>query len=123
MLINPGSHIAPDATASWTNTYERAQQEAAKWLKSMHEDDGMTDVELVHSDPERHEGRWTFTFRHKVTGVEAKLETHGIDNMDAYTKQSIFTPRIYWKGSSTGDPQIEDFAAPGFRVHKTFVKE
>lgn len=120
MLINPGSKIAPTASG-WSNTYERAQQEAARWLKSMHEDDGMTDVELVRSDPKCQSGRWAFYFRHKVTGVEVVLETHGIDDLDAYRKVAVFTPRIYWKGSSTGSPKVEDFAAPGFRVHKTFV--
>lgn len=120
MLINPGSHIGA-ANKAWTNTFEAAQATAHKWLKSMHEDDGLTDVELVRSDPTEHEGRWSFYFRHKVTGVEVELDTHGINDVDAYCKRYIFTPRIYWKGSSCGEPKIEDFAADGFRVHKTFV--
>lgn len=120
-LINPGSHIGASTGKAWTNTFEEAKKTAERWLESMHNDDGLTDVELVRCDPLEHEGRWSFYFRHKVTGVEVELDTHGISDVDAYCAKYIFTPRIYWNGSSTGDPKIEDFKAPGFRVHKTFV--
>lgn len=120
LLINPGSEIGTEQRG-WTNTFEGAEAEAERWLKSMHEDDGMVDVELVRRCSTPHEGRWTFTYRHKVTGVEVKLDTHGIDNLDAYKDKNGFHPRVYWNGSSTSKPSIDDFAAPGFRKLVTFV--
>lgn len=121
LLINPGSHIQP-ARDGWTNTFAKAQAEAQRWLKSMHEDDGLTDVELLPAEDAPEEGRWAFYFRHKVTGVKVRLDTHGIDNMDAYVKRAVFTPRVYWNGSSCSSPCLDDFAAPGFVKLATFVK-
>ena len=122
LVINPGSRIGKSTPKGWTNTFEKAQAEAERWLKNMHEDDGLTDVELVRSDPKPEGGRWKFTFRHRVTGVEVTLDTHGISDLDAYCKQYIFAPKVYWKGSSCSNPQLDDFAAPGFRKLATFVR-
>lgn len=122
VLINPGSHIAT-GSAGWTNTFEQACAEAQRWLDNMHKDDGLTDVELLPAEDAPEEGRWAFYFRHKVTGVKVRLDTHGIDNIDAYTKRAIFTPRVYWNGCSSSDPKLDDFAAPGFRKLATFVRD
>ena len=120
LIINPGSHIGEPGTG-WTNTEATARAEAERWLAGIHAD-GMTDVELLDGATER-EGRWVFTFRHQVTGTTVTLETHGIDDMAAYEKERIFSPRIYWNGSSTSNPELEHFAAPGFRAVRTFVAE
>jgi hypothetical protein len=48
------------------------------------------------------------------------LEHHGIDDLQAYEKQHIFTPRVYWDGSSCANPKIEDFAAEGFEPVITY---
>jgi hypothetical protein len=121
LLINPGSRIGEEsAGAGWTNTFKGAQAEALRWLQNAH-DDGLTDVEIVRFGSRPEEGRWSFFFRHKVTGVEAELQTHGIDNMDAYLRQYIFTPRVYWKGSSCSSPELDDFKAPGFRKLQTYT--
>jgi hypothetical protein len=120
LIINPGSHIGKPGEG-WTNTYETARAEAERWLARMHAD-GMAGVELADGATER-DGRWVFTFRHAVTGTTVELETHGIDNVEAYERQHIFAPRIYWNGSSTSDPELEHFAAPGFRAVRTFVAE
>lgn len=120
VIISPGSHVRAGAGQSWTNTVERASAEARKWLAEMHSQ-GMTDVELVgDAVPATSGGRWVFTFRHRVTGTQAQLETHGIDDMDAYCQQHIFAPHIYWKGSSVGEPSLDDFAAAGFEPVWTF---
>lgn len=114
LIVNPGADIAaPTAEAGWTNTFEGAQAEARRWLDSMREE-GIHDVELLDSDGVEDEGRWTFTFRHTVTGVEVRLDTHGIDNYEAYKAQHIFAPRVYWNGSSCGNPELSDFAADGY---------
>lgn len=120
MLINPGSRIG-EPGEGWTNTCETARGYAGQWLAQMH-GEGMTGVELLDSSTER-DGRWIFTFRHAVTGKTVELEIHGIDDTDAYKKRHVFEPRIYWNGSSTSDPKLEHFAAPGFRAVRTFVAE
>ena len=55
-----------------------------------------------------------------MTGVKVELETHGIDNFQAYEKERVFAPRIYWNGSSCSNPELENFAAPGFTAIRTF---
>ena len=126
VLINPGSRISgPGEGEGWTNTYETARAYAEQWLAQMH-GEGMTDVELLDGTTEREGrwvGRWVFTFRHPVTGKTVELETHGIDDTDAYERQHTFAPRIYWNGSSTANPQLEHFAAPGFVAVRTFKQE
>jgi len=120
VIINPGSRIA-DAGEGWTNNEATARAEAEKWLARMHAE-GMTGVRLLDGSEEC-TGRWLFTFRHDVTGATATLETHGIDNLDAYQKEQWFAPRIYWNGDSSSEPKLEDFAAPGFKAVRTFVAE
>lgn len=104
MIINPGSHISHDAD----NTYQRARQYADEWLATM-ATEGFGDIEMVDNQ-EYVEGRWHFHFRHRVTGVTVTLEQHGIDT----SKNLLFTPRVYWNGSSSSNPSMDDFAAPGY---------
>ncbi len=111
VIINPGSRIATEPQG-WSNTREGALREAATWLNRM-QNDGFGDIVVQEIGPDG-EGRWTFTFRHTVTDVAVELSTHGIDNMDAYLKQCIFPPRVYWNGSSSSNPSMDDFAAPGY---------
>lgn len=119
VIINPGSHL-PDNPDGWTNTYEQARREAYQWLNRMISE-GFSDVELIDNHQPIDDGqRWEFIFRHKITGIEVKLHTHGIDDMVAYRKQAIFEPRVYWHGSSSSEPKLEDFAAEGFAMTKTF---
>jgi hypothetical protein len=118
VVMNAGSEVAGERGEGWSNTVETARETAARWLRQMHEE-GMAEVVLLPGELER-DHRWCFRFRHTVTGAEVELETHGIDDMAAYERQHIFDPRVYWHGSSSGTPQIEDFGAPGYRVHQTF---
>lgn len=118
LMVNPGSKVR-ESGKGWTNTVELARREALEWLSRIHAD-GMTDVELLDGETQS-DGRWVFTFRHKITGTEVKLETHGVDDLKAYMKENLAFPRVYWNGSSSADPEIQHFAAPGFVPHLTFV--
>jgi hypothetical protein len=112
----------PTPTPGWTNTYETALKIANKWLGTMR-DEGIQGVRLVdESEEERNvaAGKWSFTFKHAVTGTEVKFETHGIDNVTLYTRVNVFSPRQYWNGSSIAEPEAKDFAAPGFRMATRF---
>jgi hypothetical protein len=116
LIMNPGSDIPePGEGSGWTNTYEEAYRIAREWLTKMNAE-GLADIVLVAGEVIPKEGRWTFTYRHLVTGVEVKFETHGIAPMEAYLEQSPLRahPRQYWNGSSSADPCLNDFAAPGF---------
>lgn len=114
MIINPGSKIGDaQAATGWTNTYTTALAKAHEWLSRMRAE-GIADVELTAADETERDGRWTFTFRHTVTGVEVELDTHGIDDEAAYERQHVFAPRVYWSGSSSANPSLDDFAAPGY---------
>lgn len=111
-IINPGSEIGTE-TKGWTNTHETAKLHAYEWFYKPMLKEGFTDIEVTDTGEEI-EGRWKFIFKHKVTGVEVELETHGIDDLKAYEEQYIFTPRVYWNGSSTGQPELDDFKVEGF---------
>ena len=121
VIINPGSSIG-EPGEGWTNTYRTARSHAERWLARM-QADGFTDVELLASSDEEREGRWSFSFRHSVTGVSVTLEVAGIDDVAAYERRHVFAPRTYWNGSSTADPKLEDFAAPGFVPVRTFTPD
>jgi hypothetical protein len=113
-IINPGSHInPPPVDAEWTNTYAEARAQAEEWLANIRSE-GIADIEIVAEDQTEHEGRWRFTFRHRLTGVGVELETHGIDDMDAYRRRHLYPPRVYWNGSSCADPELSNWAAPGW---------
>ena len=55
-----------------------------------------------------------------MTGAAVVLETHGIDDIAAYERERVFVPRVYWNGSSISEPELEDWAAPGFVLVRTF---
>jgi hypothetical protein len=117
VLINPGSGPTPDSGNGWANTAERAREIAESWLANMTAD-GIRDVTLLPGSTAR-EGRWTFRYQHAVTGAVVELETAGIDRLDAYRRDHIFLPRQYWKGSSTGEPDIGDWLTDGYEIVKT----
>lgn len=121
IFINPGSGPIPDSD-EFTNTYEQALLYAREWLEKIAADG--IDVEMTEPDPaSEDEGRWTFLFRHPVTDVTIELDQHGVAPLEAYARGNLFGayPRVYWDGSSSYEPEIEQWAAPGFRVVKTFT--
>lgn len=122
LLINPGSHLPENKTGQgWTNTHAKALERALGWLKNL-KAEGMTDI-IMWDTKEETDGRWKFIFHHKITKVDVELETHGIDDLDAYQKEHIFAPRVYWNGSSTGEPELEQWAKEGFRPVKTYKEK
>lgn len=118
LVINAGSGSIAEAGQGWTNSYEQAKKRADEWLQRM-ASDGFTDLAMTSEGIER-EGRWTFFFTHQVTGVTVSLVTHGIDDLQAYEKQQLFSPRVYWDGSSSAEPQLCDFSDVGFAPVMTF---
>jgi hypothetical protein len=119
LIINPGSQVGGSGEG-WTNTLPTAKNKAREWLQAMH-DDGLVDVQLL-DETEYSDGRWLFSFAHRVTGVIVKLEIDGIDDLVAYKRDYLFPPRIYWNGSSCSNPKLEDWAAPGYALLRTFTK-
>lgn len=119
VLINPGSRL-PEEPQGWTNTYAQAKKEAHEWWERMRRDGFGDDIELIDHEGPCKDGRWLFVFLHKVTRATKCLETHGIDDLDAYKKQAIFPPRVYWNGSSCSNPELADFTAHGYT--QTFRK-
>lgn len=127
LIFNPGSGPVAGSGEGWQNCWEGAQSEARRYLAMLH-DQGIRDVDLY--EPEGHEpdedGRWTFQFRHQLTGKTVELSTHGVasDQWKAYTDDghTFGIPRSYWNGSSS-EPHTEAldaFAAPGWRIVQTF---
>lgn len=123
VIVNPGSDIPdPVSGEGWTNTYGGALAQAWEWHARMVAEGLGHDVELLR--PGRpckgDSARWRFEFRHKVTGVVVALDTHGISDIEKYRKSHVFYPRVYWNGSSSGEPELEDFAEKGFEPYQSF---
>lgn len=104
LLINPGSHVEG-------GTEEQARENARVWHGRM-VSDGITGVDLVEEPTGYRNGRWTFAFRHTVTGVTRELEIHGLTAAQAETY--VFRPRVYWRGGSCSTPDLTDFLAIGY---------
>ncbi len=122
MIINPGSEVATEKSGNgWTNTHAQAKRYAYDWFYKRMLEDGFTDIKVIDTGIEVN-GRWQFIFKHQVTGAEVYLEIHGIDNLKEYSKRYIFGARVYWNGSSSGNPAIGDFEAEGFEPIMTYRK-
>ena len=111
IIINAGSE-------NKGGTFEQAEINAKEWLESIH-NEGFPEVEM--SFVKRHkDGDWQFNFIHKVIGKVATLEIHG------FTKEQrevfAFHPRVYWNGSSTADPKIEDWLTDGFKYRIEYYR-
>jgi hypothetical protein len=122
VIINPGSRISDTPVSSWNNTLQQAKKNCKRWFLEPMEKEGFIDIKcFLKSDvPDR--GRWTFIFEHLVTGISVELEIHGVDDLKEYKKDNIFTPRIYWNGSSCADPDIKDFYKDGYVPVITYKK-
>lgn len=107
VLINPGSHVEGGME-------DQARINAFEWLHRMREH-GITDVVIDNAEPPAYSsGRWTFIFRHTLTGRTAELCIHGLTPTEV--QERTFGARVYWNGSSCSDPTWEDFLAPRFEV-------
>lgn len=118
IIINPGSGPVAESGEGWTNSLTGAQTHARTWLRFLG-NQGIRDIELVPGEEYTGDGRWRFRFRHAVTGACVDLDTHGIDNEPAYAREYVFAPRVYWNGSSSSTPEIENWLVDGFEVVKT----
>lgn len=120
IIINPGSKLPlAEAAIGWTNTHDQAKRYAYEWFYKPMTEEGYTDIEVIDTG-EENDGRWKFIFKHKITGKEVELETHGIDDLEAYEKQFVFTPRVYWNGGSSSNPDLKQFEAEGFEPVMTY---
>lgn len=116
-IINPGSgHVASEGEG-WQNTEAGAIINAHRWYDRIKED-GIEDIILLPACEYDNEGRWTFWFEHRLTCVKVELSTHGIiaEQLSAYRAEHIFYPRIYWDGSSSSNPEPENWLKDGYRV-------
>ena len=122
LIINPGSGDVGTQGEGWTNTRDQSKINAYEQFYKPMIEEGFTDI-TVKDTKQYREGRWVYEFTHDVTGKTIELEMHGIDNMEAYMKEHIFGTRIYWNGSSSSNPELEQFAEEGFVPVKTFRKK
>jgi len=119
MIINPGSGDIKETGEGWTNTHAQAKRNAYDWFCKPMLEQGFTDITVTDAGT-CDDGRWKFIFKHTVTKVEVELDIHGIDDLEAYQKEYIFAPRVYWNGSSSGSPELEQFAADGYQPVMTY---
>jgi len=61
-----------------------------------------------------------FYFTHKVTGKVATLKIHGFTKEQC--QKFILHPRVYWNGSSTANPKIEDWLDDGFKYRVEYYR-
>jgi hypothetical protein len=122
VIINPGSGPIVDGP-EWTNTYEKARATAEEWYGFVKEANIVGVMLLDEFTYDEESGRWTFFYEHELTKKRVTLETHGIHPMEAYEKRRIFQPRIYWDGSSSGGPEIDDWLTDGYKVAHMIVQE
>ena len=110
VIINPGSE-------NKGGTFEQALTIAKEW----HENILSEFPEVTMSEKGVHcDGLWMFEFKHQVTGVTVHLQTHGFTREQC--EKFIFQPRVYWNGSSTGDPRIEDWLTDEFTYRVCYEK-
>lgn len=103
VIINPGSEYKG-------GTLEQAEENAKEWLKSIH-DEGFPEVEMIFIE-QYDKGNFLFHFKHPVTNKVATLEIHGFT--EEQCTKFVFHPRVYWNGSSTSNPKVEDWLEEGF---------
>lgn len=113
LIINPGSE-------NKGGTLEQATENANEWLRNIH-NEGFIEVEMSFVKQLK-DGDYLFNFTHAVTKKTAELCVHGFTKDEC--KRFIFRPRVYWNGSSTADPKIEDWLADGFKYRiEYFIDE
>ena len=111
-IINPGSE-------NKGGTFEQALKNAKEWheeiLNNFPEVTMTTNEERVEKN-----GNWIFRFTHPVTEKEAILEIHGFTKKEC--EKFMFWPRVYWNGSSTANPEIEDWLTDEFNYRILYYR-
>ena len=67
------------------------------------------------------DGDWNFKFKHLVTGAVVDLDIHGFTEEES--EKFMFHPRVYWNGSSTAGPKIEDWLTDGYTYRILYEKD
>ena len=111
VIINAGSE-------NKGGTFEQAEINEKEWLNNIH-NNGFLEVEMSFVEYHK-DGDWQFNFIHRVTGKTATLEIHGFTKEQC--KKFMFHPRVYWNGSSTAEPKIEDWLTDGFKYRVEFYR-
>ncbi len=101
IIFNPGSE-------NTGGTYEQALINAKEWYENIIKE--FPEVEM--NEGTYNNKNWTFIFKHKITGQKAELNIHGFTKEEC--EKFVFHPRVYWNGSSTADPKIEDWLTDNF---------
>ena len=103
-------------------TLEQAKINAEEWLKSIHEE-GFIDVEMTFKERYGEGGNFLFLFdfTHSVTKKVATLEIHGFT--EEQCQKFVLHPRVYWNGSSTANPKIEDWLSDEFKFKIVYYKK
>jgi hypothetical protein len=112
IVINPGSE-------NKGGTLEQATINAQHWLNCIHED-GFSEVEMSFVEKYA-DGNFLFRFTHLITKKVATLEIHGFT--DEECKRFVFSPRVYWNGSSTAIQKIEDWLDEGWAYKVVYFKK
>lgn len=99
-------------------TFEQAVKNAKKWLKNINKE--FPEVEMS-TEEKFVDGDWEFVFTHKITGVSVLLHIHGFTEEEC--KNFVFRPRIYWNGSSTADPKVEDWLTDEFSYRVVYERK
>ena len=107
IIINAGSE-------NKGGTFKQAEINAKKWLKLIH-DEGFKEVEMSFIKQYENNGNFLFHFVHLITKKIATLEIHGFTKIEC--EAFLFHPRVYWNGSSTADPKIEDWLTEDYTHH------
>jgi len=115
IIINPGSE-------NRGGTFKQALINAERWYKNIIKE--FPEVTMsTHEDRcgnNGNYGNWNFIFTHGVTLKRVNLEIHGFT--DEECEKFLFYPRAYWNGSSTANPEIEDWLTDDYTYRIVYEK-
>lgn len=112
MIINPGSE-------NKGGTFKQALINANGWLAEIVKE--YPEVTMSTHEERDEDGDWYFTFTHGITKKQVILGIHGFT--DEECKKFIFHPRVYWNGSSTADPKIEDWLTDDYTYRVVYERK
>jgi len=112
MIINPGSE-------NKGGTFKQALINAKEWLVNINKE--FPEVEMTTNEDKFYNGDWNFKFIHKITGKIVELQIHGFTKEEC--KLFTFNPRVYWNGSSTSEPDINDWLTDDYTYRVVYKKK
>lgn len=111
-IINAGSE-------NKGGTFEQALIAANEWLEMINEE--YPEVTMTTHEDRLEDGDWNFKYTHGVTGKCVELQIHGYTVKEC--EGFMFSPRVYWNGSSTGGPKIEDWLDESYTYRIVYSKK